>query len=460
LLPRFLIIEDDAVGLGPGCMHMLREQGQCHSRRWDDLTPEVVSRTHPRLIIANVVPAAEGALRFFRSLQQSPIQVPVVAVLPESSGPELMRMVSEVTDDFLFQPVRGEELNLRISRILGPGEAMQENIRNRLVDELGLAQLVGNHPSFLKAVEHAVLFGASDAPVLITGETGTGKELFAHAIHSLGERRNKPFVPLDCGVLPDHLAENELFGHRRGAYTDAHDDQRGLAAMAESGTLFLDEIDALSPANQAKLLRFLEEGTYRSLGADRMTRSNIRIVAATNRPVEEAVRQKQFRGDLYFRLNVLRLHLPPLRERSGDVALLARHFLHNECCSSGVERRSFSASALNKLELYGWPGNVRELFNAVRRAFVCARGRQILPEEIILQNSDTPAEHSEMLMTASFRSAKQRVIESFERTYIEHLLERHEGNVTRAARDAGKERRALGRLVKKYGISVAAHGPN
>lgn len=459
MLPRFLIIEDGVAGLDPGCMRMLRGQGHCHSRSWEDLTPEVVSRTHPRLIIAHVLPAAERALRFFRSLRQAPIQVPVVAVLPESPAPELMRVVSEVTDDFLFQPLRDEELNLRISRILGPGDATQEKIRNRLVDELGLAQLVGNHPSFLRAVELAVLFGASDAPVLITGETGTGKELFAHAIHSMGERRNKPFVPLDCGVLPDHLAENELFGHRRGAYTDAHDDQRGLAAMADGGTLFLDEIDALSPATQAKLLRFLEEGAYRSLGADRMTRSNLRIVAATNRPVEDAVRQRQFRGDLYFRLNVLRLHLPPLRERSGDVPLLARHFLQNECIAAGAERKSFSASALHKLELHTWPGNVRELLNAVRRAFVCARGRQILPEDLILQNSDAPAEHSELLLTANFRSAKQRAIESFERTYIEELLRRHEGNVTRAAKDAGKERRALGRLVKKYGIHFASRGP-
>jgi len=296
--------------------------------------------------------------------------------------------------------------------------------------------------------------------VLITGETGTGKELFAHAIHSLSDRRNKPFVPLDCGVLPDQLAENELFGHRRGAYTDAHDDQRGLAAMAEGGTLFLDEIDALSLPNQAKLLRFLEEGAYRSLGADRITRSNIRIVAATNRPVEEAVRQKQFRGDLYFRMNVLRLHLPPLRERSGDVALLARHFLQNECCAADVERKSFSASALHKLERHGWPGNVRELFNAVRRAFVCARGRQIMPEDLIPQSADASAEYSEVPLTATFRSAKQRAIESFERMYIEDLLQRHEGNVTRAARDAGKERRSLGRLVKKYGIHFAPHGPD
>jgi transcriptional regulator with GAF, ATPase, and Fis domain len=294
----------------------------------------------------------------------------------------------------------------------------------------------------------------SKAPVLITGETGTGKELFAHAIHSLSDRRSGPFIPLDCGVLPEQLAENELFGHSRGAFTDAHTETKGLVALADGGTLFLDEIDALSPANQAKLLRFLQEGTFRALGAERFRRADVRVIAATNRNMEECVRQREFRSDLYFRINVLRLYLPPLRERTGDVALLAAHFLAGAC---GAAEKFLSSGALRRLEKYPWPGNVRELLNVVQRAALQSPGRQITPAHISFDGDAmqvaTTAEASN-----GFHSAKQHVIREFERAYIEKLLASHHGNITQAAREAGKERRAFGKLVKKYGIRKLAVG--
>src|SRR5262249_32038987 len=281
---------------------------------------------------------------------------------------------------------------------------------------MGLTNLVGKHPLFLRAVHQVSLFASSDAPVLITGETGTGKELFAHAIHSASQRRSGPFIPVDCGSLPEQLAENELFGHCRGAFTDAHTDQKGLAGMANGGTLFLDEIDALSAANQAKLLRFLQEGTYRALGADRFSRSNARIVAATNRSIEDCVRQQLFRGDLYFRLNVLRLQLPALRERRGDVFLLAQHFLENDCSSGQNQGKFFGQAAFRKLESYHWPGNVRELLNSVQRAAVCTSRRQITAGDISFSShvnrTETPPGGD------TFRTAKQQAIEEFERSYV------------------------------------------
>ena len=211
---------------------------------------------------------------------------------------------------------------------------------------------------------------------------GLVKSYSPHAIHSLTNRRNGPFIPLDCGTLPEQLAENELFGHRRGAFTDAHADQKGLAGMADGGTLFLDEIDALSLVNQSKLLRFLQEGTYRSLGSDRFSSADVRVIAASNRSLEECIEQQQFRRDLYFRLNVLRLHLPPLRERHSDVSLLATRFLQEECAAGKSEQKFFSRLALRKLESHNWPGNVRELLNTVQRAFVSCPGAQIMPNHI------------------------------------------------------------------------------
>src|SRR5262249_54573809 len=272
-----------------------------------------------------------------------------------------------------------------------------------LEDELAISQVVGDHPSFRRAVHQVRLFAPSEASVLITGETGTGKELFAHAIHTVSRVRGGPFIPVDCGALPENLAENELFGHRRGAFTDAYADQKGLAAMAEGGTLFLDEIDSLSSGNQAKLLRFLQERTYRALGSDRFSKAKVRVIAATNRDIEEAVRSKQFRSDLYFRLSVLRLNLPSLRQRQGDVLLLAEHFLENECEG---KRKALSAAASRKLESHNWPGNVRELFNVIQRAVVSSTGRLIRPEDIILDGENT--ERCEMAVpSGSLKSAKQ-----------------------------------------------------
>ena len=336
----------------------------------------------------------------------------------------LLESIDGRVDDFLIWPAREQDLNIRLERLLQSRKAREQQVHDTLAKEVGWSMLVGKHPSMLEALRQVGLFATSNAPVLITGETGTGKELFAQ------------------------LAENELFGHSRGAFTDAHADQKGLAAMAEGGTLFLDEVDALSFPNQTKLLRLLQEGTYRALGADRFTRANLRIIAASNKCIEACVEQERFREDLYFRLNVLRLQLPPLRERRGDIALLAQHFLEIECGHPGAVQKRFSPATLRKLASHTWPGNIRELLNVVQRAAVCCTGRQIMPFDIVLANE--MSHPGSVSADGTFQSAKQQAIASFEKSYVERLLARHEGNITQAAREAGKERRSFGRLVKKY----------
>ncbi|HYX54405.1 MAG TPA: sigma-54 dependent transcriptional regulator [Candidatus Limnocylindrales bacterium] len=455
MLPNALVINTQALAPDPVITCSLSGAVLCEWQNWEKLGLEDLRRAALDLIIINAPAWTEKAESLFRFLSEAPLSAPVLALLPQECSREILDLASRVSADFLFHPVREDELRLRASRLLDTSSSEVHEAQAELRDKLGLTQLIGNHPEFLQAVQQALLFRKSDAPVLITGETGTGKELFAHAIHSLSRRCDGPFIPLDCGVLPEQLAENELFGHRRGAYTDAHSDQKGLAALAERGTLFLDEIDSLSPANQSKFLRLLQEGSYRALGSDRIMQSNIRIIAATNRPIEEAVRDRQFRNDLYFRLNVLRLNLPPLRRRAGDISLLARHFLNGQL--PGKEGPvSFSAAALQKLESYHWPGNVRELLNTVQRAIVCCSGPQILPIHIVLETAAEPERAAAAGET--FHFAKQMAIEKFERAYVEELMARFQGSVTRAAREAGKERRAFGRLIKKYGISRNASG--
>jgi DNA-binding NtrC family response regulator len=391
-------------------------------------------------------------MHFFQWLQDHPITTPTLAVLARNSEGNLLQAASQVVDDFVLWPTSPEEFLGRLFRILAPEKVGIESARSRVIEATGLRQFVGREPVFVHVIEKLPLLANTKVPVLITGETGTGKELCARAIHHLSERRNFPFIPVECGALPDHLFENELFGHVRGAFTDAHADQKGLVAMADGGTLFLDEIDALSPAAQTKLLRFLEERTYRPLGGDKFVQASVNVITATNCDLESSVRAKQFRSDLYFRLNVLRLHLPPLRERPGDIELLAQHFLESLCEPSGPPNKSFSALALQKLALYDWPGNVRELVNVVQRAAALSPGVRILPCHIVLSIST----HDSELHRENFGQAKVRAIATFEKTYVEELLGKHRGNITRAAAEAQKDRRAFGRLVKKYGIERSA----
>jgi DNA-binding NtrC family response regulator len=443
------IVEDQTISPGSemSCASVLFSGLEYERRTWQEFRSEQLIHSPACVAILNAVPETEQATSFLERLNTHPIPVPTLAVLANTADTQRVKAAADAVDDFVLAPPLPKwEINLRISRLMGPDKG-RVDAQTLLASELCLAELVGRDAAFLRAVEQTPTFAATNAPVLITGETGTGKELFARAIHALSKRRHGPFIPVDCAGLPEQLAENELFGHSRGAFTDAHAPQRGLAALAEGGTLFLDEIDALSLANQAKLLRFLQEGTYRALGAESFTRADVRVIAATNRNIEDCVERREFRSDLYFRINVLRLHLPPLRERRGDIVLLARSFLASHSDKGEGTRKVFSVAALRKLESYRWPGNLRELFNTVQRAFVTCPGREIFPRHVALPN-----DAKEPRGNAHFRTAKAEAISSFEKTYIAEVLAACGGNISRAAREAGKERRAFGRLVKKYGL--------
>jgi two-component system response regulator GlrR len=400
------------------------------------------------MICAVAVPLLPQAMNLFQWLGENTLASPILAIVPRTVDEETLDAVSESSTDFMLWPFHKGELRHRLQRILGDGaqEMAFESAHQRLMEEMGMEQFIGNHPVFEEAIRQIPLIAKSDLPVLIAGPTGTGKELCARAIHHLSKRRSYPFIALDCGAIPDHLFENELFGHVRGAFTDAHSEQKGLASMANGGTLFLDEIDALSWGAQSKLLRFLQERTYRPLGSERFLKAEVNVIAATNRDIEQCVRDKQFRSDLYFRLNVLRLDLPPLIKRPTDIPLLARHFLHAQCNRMGT--KLFTQAALRKLEAYDWPGNVRELLNVVQRAAILSENSYILPSDISFSTSEQPSEP----LIEDFRHGRSRAIEAFEKRYVQELLQKHQGNVTRAAAEAGKERRAFGRLKKKYQI--------
>ncbi len=310
--------------------------------------------------------------------------------------------------------------------------------------------VVGLSMAHTRMLEQLRCIAASDAPALIEGETGSGKEMAARAIHYGGTRHGGPFVPVNCGALPDALIEAELFGHERGAYTDAHRARRGLVAVACGGTLFLDEVDALSPKAQVTLLRFLQDQHYRPVGTAREEITDVRLIAASNRPLDTLVVQQSFRADLMYRLKILHLVLPPLRARADDIEALAQHFIVRFAAKYGAAPKALSDPALAWMQQHDWPGNVRELENWVHRRFLMCPGPVIELEDA----GAAPAAPESGL--CPYQEAKARALRQFEADYLQRALRQSAGNVTRAAQLAGKERRAFGKLMKKHGLAASA----
>ena len=321
--------------------------------------------------------------------------------------------------------------------------------------DLKRLNLVGISPAFREVTGLIKRVASTDAPVLAVGETGTGKELIARAIHYLGRRKEHPFVPINCGALPETLVESELFGHERGAFTDARQSREGLIARAQRGTLFLDEVDSLGARGQVALLRFLEDQHYRPVGSACERSADVRVIAAASAELHIKIDSGNFRPDLYYRLRVLRIDLPPLRIRNGDALLLAEHFLKLFSVKYNMAPKFMDPESVDWLQSYAWPGNVRELENLVLQAFLLSEGDLLrLRGEVPLaeRRSETDRRQSGV-SKLDFNAAKQKAISAFERHYLEAALVQSDGNVTRAAYRCGKERRAFGKLLKKYGIS-------
>ena len=312
-------------------------------------------------------------------------------------------------------------------------------------EEILSRSLVGRKPAFLEQIQKIPQIARCTSCVLISGETGTGKRVCARLVHSLGNRADRPLVTINCGAIPAELAENELFGHRHGAFTGAKTAKKGLIATAEGGSLLLDEIDSLPYSVQAKLLRFLQEKTYRPLGSTKESRADVRIIATSGMAPEELLVSGKIRRDLYYRINVLQLRLPPLRKRREDIPLLAAHFLKMHSHEAGKNIEDFSLRALQKLIFHDWPGNVRELGNVIERAVAQSQNTIIEADDIGLPEA-APFE--------PLKKAKEKFVIDFERRYIHQVLSLSQGNISEAARASNKHRRAFWQLIRKHHIDT------
>jgi DNA-binding NtrC family response regulator len=318
--------------------------------------------------------------------------------------------------------------------------------------------LIGRSMAHRALLEKISRIAPTDAEVLISGPSGVGKELYARHVHHCSRRRNAAFVPINCGALPTELFENEFFGHVGGAFTGARPHSEGLVAAAENGTLFLDEIDSLSLASQIKLLRYLEDGEYRRLGETQIRRSNVRFIAATNADLSQDIRAGRFREDLFFRVRVVPIEVPPLRGRREDIPPLLSAYVDYYARTYSLPKIRFSTAAIRVLETYSWPGNIRELKNCVQYLTCLRPERAVLPGELPLLSEDQPGGIG---ITRTFMSerplkeVKRELVSRFEREYLEDALRQSNGNIAQAARASGKPRRAFFELMKKYGIRPA-----
>jgi len=380
--------------------------------------------------------------RIFQCLKRA--QAPPLIVVLEAGEPdEVVALLEFGAADFITLPLTALDILPRVRRLLKHTDKHQTPM-HMLKEQLGLKELIGESDAFRMVIKNIPRIARCDASVMISGETGTGKELCARAIHYLSPRAHQAFIPVNCGAIPTELVENELFGHERGAFTTAIGAQSGLIAEADGGTLFLDEIDCLPLLAQVKLLRFLQEKEYRPLGSAKTKRADVRVIAAANVDCDEAVRNGRLRQDLYYRLNVIPLRLPSLRERREDIPLLARHFLAKYAAKFNQPTLSFSRNGMELLLNYEWPGNVRELEHLVERAVALAEREVIEGDDLNLPDNGINTYPS------SFCEAKAR----FERAYVEDLLLAHHGNITKAAQAAHKNRRAFWELIRRHQIDV------
>jgi len=457
-----VLVLDDEPDMVENCARILKRAGyQCLTATDPHRALALVDAERPDLLLTDLkMPGMDGMEVLRRARQMDPA-LPVILITAFASIESAVTAIKDGAFDYLPKNFSVDQLRVAVERGLRQRELQLENrnLREQLQGALGFENLIGRSPAMTKVFELVRKAARSDANILVLGESGTGKELIARAIHANSPRATQAFVPVDCASLPEQLLESELFGHEKGAFTGAVKTKRGLMEVADRGTLFLDEIGELPLPLQVKLLRVLQERQLRHVGGTAQIDIDVRVVSATNRDLREAAAKGQFREELYYRVNVIAIALPPLRERSGDLKLLAHAFLKRY---GGDRVTGLDEAALQALEAYAWPGNVRELQNVIERACALADGDRVTRSDLpdyLIQGGVVRSQATSTLSVPSvpsddlpLKDAKEKWMQVLETSYLRGLLERHAGNVSAAAKAAGIDRKTFHRLINKYQI--------
>ena len=447
-----ILVADDDAAVRASLRLLLRQRGfEVLEAATADAALAAAERPEVELVLQDMnfsrATGGEEGLELLRRLRTARPELPVVLLTAWGSIPLAVAGMRAGAADFLTKPWQNDVLASTVATALGLARARREMAcdangrREALAARGDFGTILGEDPKLVALLELAARVAPSEASVLITGESGTGKELLAEAIHANSGRRDRPFVQVNVGGLPTQLFESELFGHVRGAFTDARSDRKGRFELAHGGTIFLDEIGELEPAAQVKLLRVLQDRSFEPLGSSTTRRVDVRVVSATNRDLGELIAAGSFREDLFYRLNLITLHLPPLRERRADIELLARAFLASAATAHGRPGLTLSPGALAALAARRWPGNIRELRQTIERAAIVAAHDLLTASDLLAESVGTPA-----------AASAEGSLENLERTAIERALSAHRGNLTRVAAELGITRQALYRRLEKHGL--------
>lgn len=455
--PKILVADDDAVAREL-LAEALKKEGydvEAFSNGTDII--ERGKQEQVDVVLTDIRMGTVDGLTVLREFKRFSPDTSIVLLTSFGSLEGAIEAIKQGAYDYLAKPFRKEEIKLVVQRSLDHCRLVRENARFReeLKSKDDWSPLVGSSPAMLEVYKLVARVSESRSTVLLQGESGTGKELIARAIHSNGPRREKPFIPVNCGALPDTLLESEMFGHERGAFTGAVGTKTGLFEAAHGGTLFLDEIGELGPALQVKLLRVMQDQEVRRVGGTASLKVDVRIIAATNRDLDRIVKEGKFRDDLYYRLNVVRITLPSLVERQEDIPMLVHHFL--EKCSAGSfsRVRGLLPETLALLRRYRWPGNVRELENAIERAVSLSHGPLLTPEDLpeAIRNSAV----SEDGAKSSREHPGDEVcltLDEVEKRHLVRVLKETKGNKVKAAKILGIDRRTLYRMAERFGLDL------
>jgi two-component system response regulator AtoC len=454
--PRKVLIVDDERDMLSNCTRILRRCGyECLSAETSEQGLALVQTVQPDVVLVDLRMPGKSGIDIVKTVKSRYPHIEVVLMTAYATIETAVDAIKQGAFDYLPKPFTADQLQAVIQRTLRQ-KPMTPGVRRMKGEVLGRTddgEMVGKSEAMAALREHIRKIAATEATVLITGESGTGKELVARSLYQCSRRSALPFVPVDCAALPESLLESELFGHEKGAFTGASLSRPGLFELAHKGTLFLDEVAELPLPLQAKLLRVLEARQFRRLGGRQLISIDVRLIAATNRDLTKAMEGGTFREDLFYRLNVIPIHVPPLRERRGDIPLLTMHFLRRGAPGSPSQPQGFAPEAMELLDHYGWPGNVRELKNAVERARALANRESIQPEDLPTEVRHLSGEVADRPSPIhSFKAAKQEIVTEFEERSLRELMERTGWNIAQAARASGVHRKTIERKLKRYNL--------
>ena len=412
------------------------------------------------LVLADIKMPGMNGLQLLEEIRRHRPELTVVMMTAHGDVETAVKAMKKGAYDYITKPFDHDALVLRLEKALERSNLMQENVRlqQACLEDSGFHGLVGKSAALQRVYETIQTVAKTDLTALITGESGTGKDLTAKAIHALSPRSQGPLVAVNCPTVPEHILESELFGYRKGAFTHATQNKIGLFQEASGGTIFLDEIGDIAPTIQTKLLRVLQEKEIKPLGDTKTISVNVRIVASTNQNLREKIRLGEFREDFFYRLNVLPIELPALRDHRDDIPLIASHLLEKHCAKMDVPLKRLSAELLDSFIRSHWEGNVREMENLIIQGILYSAEEEIRPEHIGLpEETKTRISGADHVLGLPYKAAKEEILNQFNASYIGEMLLHSRGNVTQAAKKCGLERQALQQIMRRYGIKADAY---